>query len=278
MDLPEAESMAIDIAKGAGSLIKLGVNEPKSLAIKSSEVDLLTQFDREADAYITKRLADNFPGHRIISEESSSDVLGEDEIKSGYVWHVDPLDGTINFAHGYPVFAVSLALYFDDRPRLAVICDPLRDECFSAKVGQGAKLRTGEHERAIQVSTADNLLECLLATGYAYDRHRNRDDNLIETAAFLKRARGLRRSGSAALDLAYVAAGRLDGYWEFGLNSWDVAAGALLVTEAGGVVSGMDSRELQMHSQVSLVASNGLIHRSMLGVLDAVATESFRDS
>jgi myo-inositol-1(or 4)-monophosphatase len=274
MELNAIENIAVDTAHEAGAIIRRGVTKQKSLSTKSSEIDLLTEYDKEVDAYITARLLSAFPSHSIKSEESTTERREPGIPDEDYKWHVDPIDGTINFVHGYPVFAVSLALYKENQPVVAVVYDPMRDECFSAISGRGAWLRTGESSQPIHVSTADRLVNSLLATGFPYDRHHNRDDNLSQTTAYLKKARGLRRSGSAAIDLAYVAAGRLDGYWELRIKSWDVAAGVLLVVEAGGTVTRTDGHAFQLLPQVSLIASNGHIHDPMLTVLKEVKTDS----
>ncbi|MGB3716120.1 MAG: inositol monophosphatase family protein [Candidatus Promineifilaceae bacterium] len=274
MDLNAIENIAADTAREAGAIIRRAVTKHKSLSTKSSEIDLLTEYDKEADTYIASRLLAAFPSHSIKSEESTSEKRETGNPDDDYVWHVDPIDGTINFVHGYPIFAVSLALYKDNQPLVAVVYDPMRDECFSAISGRGASLRSGEIRQSIHVSRADKLVDSLLATGFPYDRHHNRDDNLTQTAAYLKKARGLRRSGSAAIDLAYVAAGRLDGYWEFRLSSWDVAAGVLLVVEAGGKVTRTDGQAFQLMPQISLIASNGHIHDPMLTVLKEVTRRS----
>jgi myo-inositol-1(or 4)-monophosphatase len=184
-----------------------------------------------------------------------------------YTWYIDPLDGTTNFAHGFPVYAVSLALYEGKLPLVGVIYDPTRDECFSAAAGEGAWLASAGRTAAIRVSRQTELGDSLLATGFPYDVHSSAINNIAETAAFLKRARGLRRAGAAALDLAYVAAGRLDGYWEYKLNSWDAAAGVLLILEAGGQVTLIDGRPFQLTPKLNLIASNGHIHSAMGKVL-----------
>ncbi len=270
MDLKTIENIAVDTAREAGAIIRRGLTKQKSLSMKSSEIDLLTEYDKETDTFITGRLLSAFPSHSIKSEESTTEKREPGNQDDDYVWHVDPIDGTINFVHGYPIFAVSLALYKENEPLVGVVYDPMRDECFSAISGRGAWLRSGETCQSIHVSTANRLVESLLATGFPYDRHQNRDNNISQTAAYLKKVRGLRRSGAAAIDLAYVAAGRLDGYWEFRLRSWDVAAGVLLVGEAGGAVTQTDGQGFQLMSQVSLLASNGHIHDPMLAVLKEV--------
>ncbi len=258
----------IAIAGEAADLLRRGYGEVKRVSSKSSSIDLVTEYDVAAERLILARLAERFPGHAWVAEEGGAQENGS----SRYTWYIDPLDGTNNFAHGYPVFCVSLALYEGDQPLLAVVLDPMRDECFSAIAGRGAFLRSGQSSpRALQVSASGALAHSLLATGFPYDRHISPHDNLAQFAAFLKRAQGLRRAGSAALDLANVAAGRLDGFWEFKLSRWDVAAGILLVQEAGGLVTDMAARPVSMiDKQVHLVAANVLLHPQMLAVLKEI--------
>jgi myo-inositol-1(or 4)-monophosphatase len=270
MDLQLVCNEATTIARDAGRLLREAASQQKRISRKSSDVDLLTEYDQAAEALISDRLRQAFPDHRLVAEEGSHNQ----QAASSYTWYVDPLDGTNNFAHGFPVFAVSMALYRASEPQIGIIYDPLRDECFSAVTGGGAYLETAHGRMRLRVSTATTLVESLLATGFPYDRHHSQQDNLAQFGAFLKKALGLRRAGAAALDLAYVAAGRLDGYWEFKLNSWDVAAGLLLVQEAGGRVSTIDGRPLQLTEKLSLLASNGRIHDQMQEVLDNVPFNS----
>ena len=280
MDLSHAHTVAVSAADEAGALLRRGINELKVVSRKSSAVDLVTEHDEAAEALISERLRSAFPDHRLITEEGTHQVdshrmgahpdgqdPGDGHPSGEYTWYVDPLDGTNNFAHGFPVFAVSIALYRDERPVLGVVYDPMRDECFSAISGQGATVRSADGERPIRVSQETILLDSLLATGFPYDRHQTGDDNMAQVTAFLKTARGIRRPGAAALDMAYVAAGRLDGYWEFKLKSWDIAAGACLVQEAGGLVTGVDGAPWQIAPTVALIASNGHIHQAMQSVL-----------
>lgn len=268
MTMPTTVVQAVEIAREAGALLRQGYGQKKEITRKSSAVDWVTQYDTAAEQIILARLQEIFPGHRVVAEES-----GHNQIESEFVWYVDPLDGTTNFAHGFPVFCVSIALYQGQTPLVGVIYDPLRDECFFAARGEGAFLQGNGQTTRMQVSTASELVNSLLATGFPYDRHTSEQDNLAQTRAFLKRAQGLRRAGAAALDMAYVAAGRLDGYWEYKLNSWDVAAGALLVQEAGGLVTGVDGRSFSLAPRMSLVASNGRIHADMLQTLAPFAQE-----
>ncbi len=270
MNLDNVLNIAVETAEAAGALLKDGVREQKSINRKSSAIDLVTEYDQAAEALILERLQAHFPAHNFMAEESGSDSSSENGRNSSYIWHIDPLDGTNNFAHGFPVFCVSIALYEEERPLIGVIFDPMREECFSAVTGQGAYLTTPINTYKLQVSATDNLLSSLLATGFPYDRHNSALDNVAQLAAFLKKVQGVRRPGAAALDLAYVAAGRLDGYWEYKLNTWDVAAGMLLVEEAGGIVTGVDGRPPKLAGKLALVASNGLIQEQMVGVLAAV--------
>ncbi|MBI3927064.1 MAG: inositol monophosphatase [Armatimonadetes bacterium] len=254
---------AIEIARTAGALLRQGVRESKQIVHKTSEVDLVTQYDRQSEALIISHIREQFPEDGIVAEEGGA--------RDGRrTWYIDPLDGTNNFAHGFPHFAVSMALYADRQPLVAVTYDPLKDECFSAARGEGCYLSCGEATERLQVTTRSRLVECLLATGFSYDRHTSEEDNVAQLKAFLKKVQCVRRAGSASLDLAYVAAGRLDGFWEFKLGPWDVAAGVLLVREAGGTVTGMDGGPLELGSRVSIVANNGVIHEEMLQTLREV--------
>jgi myo-inositol-1(or 4)-monophosphatase len=266
MNHQQTLALAVSLARAAGESLRQGQNQQKQISRKSSSVDLVTEFDHAAEALIVSQLRQAFPGHRILAEEGGESRAGE----SPYTWYIDPLDGTVNFAHGYPFFAVSIALYERQQPVLGVIYEPLRDECFHAVAGEGAYLTVAGTTAMIRVSSEEKLGAGLLATGFPYDRQTSNHDNVVQTAAFLKRAQGLRRAGSACLDLAYVAAGRLDGYWEYKLSPWDVAAGILLVQEAGGQVTAVDGGGVQLTYPVSLVASNGRIHNQMLDVLQRV--------
>lgn len=251
---------AIDLARQAGRILRdIYDRGPSQIKSKSSVVDLVTEADLASDRLIVERLGQRYPAYAVITEEGGGKML-----TSGAVWVADPLDGTTNFAHGYPVFAVSLALLDDGAPRLGVTYDPLRDEMFWAERGAGAWC----NGRPLHVSGTAQLDHSLLATGFQYDRATNADNNLAEFSHFMPRTRGVRRSGSAALELAWLAAGRLDGFWEKGLNPWDTAAGALLVEEAGGRVttySGLAWRPTVRN----IVADNGVsaLHEAILAGL-----------
>ncbi len=265
MDLNFIHDTSVAIAREAGALLLDGFGRDKEIHTKSSAVDFVTQFDVAAEQLITRRLRAAFPDHGLRGEEGTDE--GD---AAGLTWHIDPLDGTSNFAHGFPVFCVSLALYDGQQPLVGVVYDPTRDECFSAVAGQGARLTDARETRPLRVSRATELVSSLLATGFPYDVHTSPLDNAAYVARFIKRAFGLRRAGSAALDMAYVAAGRLDGYWEFKVNAWDIAAGILLVQEAGGTVTLIDGRPLGFARQMHVIASNGLIHELMAAVIREV--------
>ncbi|MFM7427508.1 MAG: inositol monophosphatase family protein [Elainella sp.] len=216
--------------------------------------DLVTVADRGAEAAILKVIQRHFPDHRILAEESGRLGLAD----SAYLWAIDPLDGTTNYAHQYPFYACSIGLLIDGVPTVGVIYDPVRQELFRAIRGQGASL----NRQPIQVSTTAQLRQSLLVTGFAYDRHTTPDNNYAEFCHFSHLTQGVRRGGAAALDLAYVACGRLDGFWERGLSPWDMAAGAVLVEAAGGKVTAYDQTEFVIESG-RILATNGALHSAM---------------
>lgn len=271
MELSFALELAIESARIAGDLLSQGLTAEKTIKNKSTEVDLVTEFDEAAEKLIVARIQEAYPEHLLVTEEGSqlTENQAREHKSTPYTWYIDPLDGTNNFAHGYPVFAVSIALYHLDQPLIGVVYDPSRDECFQAVAGQGAYLSKNGNKTRLQVSHSSRLVESLLATGFPYDRHNAEVDNVSQLAAFLKKALGIRRDGSAALDLAYVAAGRFDGFWEFRLSSWDVAAGVCLVQEAGGKISSVDGQPWTISPYNSLIASNGRIHSNMEEVLQS---------
>lgn len=253
---------AVAVAREAGALLMDGFGREKEIQTKSSSVDFVTQFDLAAEALILARLQAAFPDHGFVGEEGTDEAGTQP-----YVWYIDPLDGTNNYAHGFPVFCVSLALYEGQRPLVGVVYDPTRDECFTATAGGGAHLLARGGVQPLRVSQETTLALGLLATGFPYDVHTSPLDNGAYVGHFIKRAFGLRRAGSAALDMAYVAAGRLDGYWEFKVSAWDVAAGILLVQEAGGKVSRVDGAPLTLVRKFHILASNGRLHDPMLAVI-----------
>lgn len=256
MTLSDILFSAVNIGRGAGEILKQA-GSVRAADFKQNETDLVTEYDRRSEAYIVERLQAAFPSHAIRGEEGT-------RINSGaeYEWLIDPLDGTTNFAHGLPIYSVVLALLHQGDPVVGVIYDPTRNELFTTTKGGGAFL----NNQPLRVSTHQPLARSLLVTGFPYDVRTNPNNNLDRFAHFAVRARAVRRLGSAALDLAYVAAGRLDGYWESILHPWDVAAGILLLREAGGRATNYDNEELPL-PYINLVASNGLIHQEMLTVL-----------
>ncbi len=243
-------------AKEAGRILMERFGRRPQVYYKG-RINLVTDVDRRSEASIVSFLHRRFPDHTILSEEGQGHV-GKGET----CWIVDPLDGTTNYAHGFPFFAVSIALEHQGKLRCGVVYDPLREEWFTAVHDGGAYL----NEEPIHVSDTDQLEEALLATGFPYDMRESPENNLNHFSNFSMRAQAVRRPGVASIDLAYVAAGRLDGFWELKLKAWDIAAGALLVAEAGGTVTDFGGGPLDIY-RPEIVASNGLIHRAMRDVL-----------
>ena len=251
-------SFAIDTARAGGQLLLEKYGRITAVT-KKGDYNLVTEADLASEALIIERIKSHYPRHTILAEESGDTVVFDGDTR--WKWIIDPLDGTTNFAHGYPCFCVTLALENDGEIVIGVTFDPTRNELFAAEKGQGASLNF----KPIHVSTTAKMSESLLVTGFPYD-FKDRNDFARHLTAFLLGARGVRRDGSAAIDLAYVACGRFDGFWEEGLNPWDMAAGVLLIEEAGGRVSGYSGSKFSIYSP-PIVASNGLIHSQMLDVL-----------
>ncbi len=256
MDIEKVKGVALEAAREAGRLLRENLGRANAVEFKG-EIDLVTEMDRKAEELIVWRLASAFPDHSIIAEEREGI-----ERASPYRWIVDPLDGTTNYAHGYPVFCVSIAFEAEGQVILGVVYNPVLEETFLAEKGRGATL----NGRPIHVSGTERLERSLLATGFPYDIRRTRDNNLNHFCNFALKAQAIRRAGSAALDLCYVGCGRFDGYWELRLKPWDVAAGSLIVEEAGGMVTAFDGGPFTIYSD-NIVASNGRIHREMIQVL-----------
>jgi len=250
---------AWDAATAAGTLIRQQWQQPKLVDYKGA-IDLVTSVDRESERRIVDLLRKKFPGHSILAEEET-DLVGT---QASHRWIIDPLDGTTNFAHGYPQFCVSLALERDGEVIMGLVYDPLRPERFQAVTGQGATLN-GE---PILVSGVKDLDRALLATGFPYDQREKADFYLTFFKSFMTRSQGIRRNGSAALDLCYVACGRLDGFWELKLRPWDTAAGALIVAEARGKLSDLSGNQFSIWGEETL-ASNGAIHDAMVNAARA---------
>lgn len=250
--------LAERLARAAGEIQRERYETSFEVRTKSASIDLVTEVDHACEALIVGALNRERPADAILAEEGS----GEDDPDAEWRWVIDPLDGTMNYAHGYPRFCVSIGVERRGESQVGVVYDPLLDELFAAERGGGATL----NGRTIRVSKERELGKALLATGFAYDVHRSSDDNVDHFAHFVKRARGLRRDGSAALDLCYVAAGRLDGYWELKLHPWDIAAGYLIVEEAGGRISDFRGAPSARDGRQT-VASNGHLHEVMVEVL-----------
>jgi myo-inositol-1(or 4)-monophosphatase len=253
----------LEVAKAAalraGRILKDNVNGTRDISYKG-EINMVTEMDRLSEKTVVATILKAFPGHGILAEEGS-----RVESNSGFLWVIDPLDGTTNYAHGYPSFSVSIGLECNGKILLGVVYDPMRDELFSAVKGAGSFLNS----RPIAVSRSDVLIRSLLATGFPYDRVLSRENNLNFFNALIMVSQEVRRSGAASLDLCNLAAGRLDGYWELKLHPWDVAAGSLIVQEAGGKVSDFSGTRFSIHDK-EIIASNGMIHDQMLDVIRAV--------
>jgi len=222
-------------------------------------IDIVTDADRESEEIIMEAIHREFPGHDILTEETETESSG-----SSWLWMVDPLDGTVNFAHGVPHFAISIALQHEDSLVAGVIYDPIREENFCGVRSRGAFL----NGNSIRVSVWESLSTSVVATGFPYDRARSPENNVAEFSRVVTRVQGIRRFGAAALDLAYVACGRYDGFWELKLKPWDQAAGMLIVEEAGGLVTDLAGNSTDPTTW-AVVATNGLIHDELLGHLTA---------
>jgi myo-inositol-1(or 4)-monophosphatase len=255
---------AIEIAREAGQILREEFSRPAKISYKGDEVDLVTQADKRSEAAIVARITKLFSGHAIAAEEGTG---GESNATSAYRWHVDPLDGTTNFAHGYPCFCVSLALAHQDVLMAGVVYNPISEELFTAARGQGATL----NGKGIRVSQIVTLSTSLLCTGFPA-HNRKASPNLRYYGNFTMHSHGVRRDGSAALDLASVACGRFEGFWEFGLKAWDTAAGVLLVEEAGGKVTDFEGLPYRIGGPV-ILATNSLIHEQMCEAARRIAKQ-----
>ncbi len=246
------------IAREAGALLMDFFHQQVKIEYKG-DADLVTVADRKSEALILERIRKQFPTHDVMGEEGTRIESGSD-----YKWYVDPLDGTTNFAHSFPVFCVSLAVEYRERRVAGVIYDPTRDEMFTAELGKGALL----NGQPIHVSATSRLAECLVGTGFPSQK-RHKSPNIYFYHQLTLRTHGVRRAGSAALDLCNVACGRFDGFWEFNLNPWDTAAGVLIVEEAGGRVTNFSGGPFRLDSRETL-ASNGLVHDALIAEFQAI--------
>ena len=245
------------LARQAGEILRAGYNKEHQVGYKGV-IDLVTEVDHQSEAFLLGELQKNFPGHHILSEETGV-IQGNDE----HIWYIDPLDGTVNYAHHVPIFCVSIAYASRETLVLGAVYDPMRDEMFIAERGQGAYL----NGRPISVSLTTELQKSLLVTGFPYNAWNTPQDNFANFVKFGKLSQGVRRLGSAALDLVYVAAGRFDGFWELALHPWDVAAGGLICEEAGARVTNLDGGTDYLSAPQSVIACTPGIYSRMLDEL-----------
>lgn len=246
------------LAQQAGAILRAHYGNQQRIQYKSTHTDLVTEVDQASEKFILEYLRQHHPDHQIVAEES-----GQHGQNLSQGWIIDPLDGTVNYAHGIPIFSVSLAYAQNGQVQLGVVYDPMRDECFSAERGKGATL----NGKPIQVAHAQELAQSLLVTGFPYDTFKVKENNLDNYARFAVRSQGVRRLGSAALDLCYVGAGRFDGFWELRLSPWDVAAGGLIAEEAGALVTNTRGGSDYLSPIPSIIAANPTLHAQILTVL-----------
>ena len=256
--------VATEAAMAGGAILEKYWGKLESVQEKERPGDLVTEVDHQAEKAILQIIQHYFPNHQILAEESG--LAGD--TNSEYLWAIDPLDGTTNYAHNYPMSAVSIGLLIQGIPQVGIVYNPLRQEFFSGARGLGATL----NHKPIQVSKVQSLSESLLVTGFAYDRRETTDNNYLEFCYLTHLTQGVRRSGSASLDLVDVACGRLDGYWERGLKPWDITAGIVILEEAGGKVSAYDGNAVVVESG-RLLATNGHIHHSLSQALLEASTK-----
>ena len=255
MNTPTLSSLE-SLARQAGAILRAGFGHDNKVYFKG-EIDLVTDVDHKSEAYLIDEIQRHFPDHRIVAEES-----GLSAGAARYTWYIDPLDGTVNFAHGLPGFAVSIGYAEEGIMRLGVVYDPIREECYSAERERGAWL----NGQPIRVSEASSLDQSLLVTGFSYDIRTNPQNNLDYFEYFMLHSQGVRRFGAAALDLCYVACGRLDGYWEISVSPWDLAGGGLVAEMAGARVSAVSGDPDYIREPCSILATAPLIYPQMLEV------------
>lgn len=246
-----------DLARKAGAILRDGYSKEHEVAYKGV-IDLVTEVDHQSEAYLLGEVRRDFPSHHIFSEERGI-IQGSND----HIWYIDPLDGTVNYAHQVPIFCVSVAYASNGTLTLGAVYDPMREEMFSAERGRGARLNA----RPLKVSVTTELQKSLLVTGFPYDAWNTEQDNFTNFVRFAKLTQGVRRLGSAALDLCYVAAGRFDGFWELALKPWDVAAGGLVCEEAGARVTNVHGKADYISPPQSVVAATPGIHARMLDEL-----------
>ncbi len=247
----------VALSKEAGEILKQGYGKEHQITYKGP-INVVTEVDRQSEDMLIERILGAFPDHSIIAEES-----GFFEGKNDHCWFIDPVDGTSNYAKGFPMFCVSIGYAYKGKMALAAVYDPIRDESYSAERRAGAYLN-GE---PIRVSTTDKLINSMLVTGFPYDM-KQKENNLNHFARLSHKVQTIRRLGSAVLDQAYVASGRLDGYWEIGINAWDIAAGTLLIEEAGGIITTVKGDKDYFKPPFDIVAANPALHPKLLSLLN----------
>lgn len=250
----------IQISREAGELVRNGFGKTHSIKFKTNELNLVTETDKASERLITDFIRKKYPTHGILAEEGS-----ELNKSAEYLWVIDPLDGTTNFAHGLPIFSVSIGVQRNGETIVGVVYDVMRDVIYSAEMGSGSF----ENRRRIQVSKNDNLGHSMLVTGFPYDVKDNPDKAYERFIAFLKEARAIRRLGSAAIDFCYIANGAFDGFWEVSLHPWDICAGKLIVEEAGGHVTDFDGNKINIYTK-RILCTNGSVHQTMIDVMRSV--------
>lgn len=263
LSLAEVLETVKDIAHQAGAVLREAANKPRQVNYKGT-VDLVTETDKAVEELIVDRIRDAYPHHAIVGEEGT-DINPESHLR----WLIDPIDGTTNFAHGFPFYSTSIALCDAESSLVGVVYDATRDEMFSAVKGQGAYL----NDEPINAAPVDHLLQALLVTGFPYYRQTADDNNIKAMDTFVRKAQGVRRAGSAALELCYIGCGRLDGYWEMSMNPWDIAAGMLVLHEAGGIVTGYlgdGSADLLAGPNNIAAAATTPLHTEMVSVLASI--------
>ncbi|MFH0735919.1 MAG: inositol monophosphatase family protein [bacterium] len=248
----------IDISERAGDIIRAGFRTNFSIKFKTNESNLVTSIDEASERCIVNFIKKEFPTHGILTEESGNVKTGGD-----YLWVIDPLDGTSNFAHGLPIFSVSIGVQYKGVTTWGVIYDVMRDVVYSAELNNGAF----ENGNKLYVSTNDNINRSFLVTGFPYDIKDDPDDSIQKFNTMLLNSHAVRRLGSAAIDMCYVASGVFDGFWEVNLHSWDIAAGMLLIEEAGGIVTDFNNLPINIYSK-QILATNRLVHNKMLELLN----------
>lgn len=272
-DLEQYLNIAKQAAYRGGEVLKKYWGNLNDIQYKTNTSDLVTEADKESEKAIVSFMEEQLPHHSILAEEGG--LVSSQE--KDFLWAIDPLDGTTNYTHQYPMVCVSIGLLYKGIPQLGVIFNPIFGELFTGARNLGASLSFEETNTPLSISSVQDLEKALLVTGFAYDRRENKNNNYPEFCALTQHSQGVRRSGSAALDLAYLATGRVDAYWERGLKVWDLAAGIVLVEEAGGKVSSYDGQPLNLlvppQQDIRILASNGHLHSKMIQTLLKIAQE-----